>query len=104
MKSITSGLDTKVKLRVSLHTAIMSYMLLRQYNDESNVTYLTRFKSVVETLKVAGGEHILVSPKIMGKELSATSSSEVEDEKQRFMAVYFILRCDEGRYKNYWKI
>ena len=103
MKSITSGLDTKVNLRVSLHTAIMNFMSLRQYSDESNDTYLTRFKSVVETLKLAGGEHILVSPKIMGKELSAASSSEVEDEKQRLMAVYFILRCDEG-IKNYWKI
>ena len=65
LKTITSGLDTKVNLRVSLHTAIMNVMLLRQFGDESNKAYLTRFKYMVKTLTLAGGDHVLASPTIL---------------------------------------
>ena len=67
VKMIVAGLDTKVNLRVSLHTAMLNYMLMKQYPNEANDTYLTQFKSMVETLKLAGGEHILVSETILGK-------------------------------------
>ena len=61
LKMIVSGLDTKVNLRVSLHDAITNYIMLKQQTYETNDAYLTRFKSMVGTLKIAGGEHILVS-------------------------------------------
>ena len=48
VKAITSGLDTKVNLRVSLHTALLNFMLVRQFNDESDDAYLTWFKSLRE--------------------------------------------------------
>ena len=44
---IVSGLDTKVNLRVSLHTSILNFTIMRQYDNESNDTYLTRFKSMI---------------------------------------------------------
>ena len=31
---------------------ILNIMLLRQFSDESNDAYLTRFKSMIETLKI----------------------------------------------------
>ena len=55
VKKIVYGMDTKSNFRVSLHTAIMSFMLLQQYNTESSDTYSARFKSSMETLKIAGG-------------------------------------------------
>ena len=53
---IVSGLDTKVNLRVALHDAIMNYILLKQYVHKTNNAHLTRFKFMVETLRIAGGK------------------------------------------------
>ena len=58
VKTIASGLDTKVNLRVSLHDAMLNFMLLKQFPNETNEAYHTKFKSMIETLKIAGGEHI----------------------------------------------
>ena len=99
VKMIVSGLDTKVNLRVSLHDAISNYMLIKQQPHETNDAYLTRFKSMVGTLKIAGGEHILVSSVMLKKKISDATKQEINDEKERFMAIGFILRSDETRFK-----
>ena len=44
VKMIVSGMDTKMNLRVLLHAAILNYMLLKQYPNETKDAYLTRFK------------------------------------------------------------
>ena len=67
VKTIVSGLDTKVNLRVSLHDVMFNFILLKQQQHETNDAYLTRFKSMIETLKIAGGEHVLISPVLLGK-------------------------------------
>ena len=61
VKIIVLGLYTKVNKRVTMHSAIMSFMLIKQYDNETNAAYLTRFKSMVQTLVIVGGAHILVS-------------------------------------------
>ena len=65
-KVIVSGLDTKVNLRVLLYAAITNYINMKQQRMKTNNAYLTRFKSMVETLKLAGRNHILVSKEMMG--------------------------------------
>ena len=99
VKMIVSGLDTKVNLRVSLHDVIINFMLLKQFSNETNEAYHTRFKSMVETLKIAGGEHILISPEMLGKKLGEATSDELREEKEKFMAICFIVRSDAERYK-----
>ena len=81
VKMIVSGLDTKVNLRVSLHAAMLNYMLMKQYPNETNDTYLTRFRSMVETLKLAGGEHILMSDTLLGKKIEDATKAEINKEK-----------------------
>ena len=81
VKMIVSGLDTKVNLRVSLHAAMLNYMLMKQYPNETNDTYLTRFRSMVETLKLAGGEHILMSDTLLGKKIEDATKAEINEEK-----------------------
>ena len=98
VKMIVSGLDTKVNLRVSLHAAVLNYMLMKQYPNETNDTYLTRFRSMIETLKLAGGEHILVSEMLLGKKIENASGAEIYEEKEKFMAICYILRSDVDRY------
>ena len=98
VKMIVSGLDTKMNVRVSLHAAMLNYMLMKQYQYETNDAYLTRFRSMTETLKLAGGEHILVSESLLGKEIKVASKAEISAEKEKFMAVCYILRSDASRY------
>ena len=99
VKKIVSGLDTKVYLRVSCHTALIDYMLLKQYINETNDSYLSRFKSMVQVLKIAGGAHILVSLTLMGMEIEDATYAEIDEEKEKSMAVSYILRSNEVRYK-----
>ena len=72
---------------------------MKQYDHESNATYLTRFKSMVQTLKIAGGEHVLVSKVMLGKELSSATDDEINAEREKFLAMCFILRSNEVTYK-----
>ena len=51
---------------------------------------------MVETLKIAGGEHVLISPVMLGSNLSTTNVKN--EEKEKFMAICFILRSDPDRY------
>ena len=80
---IVSGLDTKVNVRVSLHAAMLNYMLMKQYSNKSNDTYLMRFRSMVETLKLTGGEHILVSKTLLGKKTETANKAEFNAEKEK---------------------
>ena len=43
---------------------------------------------------------MLVSPVLLGKTIANSSASEINAEKEKFMAVCFILRSDESRYKS----
>ena len=54
----------------------------------------------METLKLAGGDHIFTSEDMLGKELNLASPQELQAEKEYFKAVCFILSADETRYKN----
>ena len=99
MKTIVSGLDTKVNLRVSLHDVIINFMLLKQFGNETNEAYHSRFKSMLETLKIAGGEHILISPEMLGMKIDVASNTQLREEKEKFMAICFVLRSDPERYK-----
>ena len=66
-----SGLDTKVNLRVSLHTAITNFMNMKQWQNETNNNHLIKLKSMIGTLKLAGGEEM------MGKgDLHSTTKEE----------------------------
>ena len=82
VKTIVSKLGTKVNLRVSLHAVVQNYINLMQQVYESNNGYLTQFKSMVETLKIAGGEHLLVSKEMLGKDYSTSTIEERNTEKE----------------------
>lgn len=94
-----SGLDTKVNLRVSLLTDIMNLTLLKQQTNETNEAYHTKFKSMIEPLKITGGEHLLASPMMIGMELDKVTNIQIREEKETFIAICLILRSDVDRYK-----
>ena len=98
VKTIVPGLYTKVNLRISLHAAMQNYINLKQQAYESNDGYLRQFKFMVETLNIARGEHLLVSKEMLGKEYVVLTIEERNAEKEKIMAVCFILRSNERRY------
>ena len=56
VKKTVSGIGTRTNICVSLHTSMITFITICQYNSEANDAYLERFKSKFETLKLAGGE------------------------------------------------
>ena len=99
VNTTVSGLNTKVNLRVLLHDAISNFILLKQQAYKPNDGYLTRFKFMVNTLKIAGGEHILASEIVMGETISVATKGEIDVDKDKCMSVCLILRSDDMRYK-----
>jgi len=83
------------------------YLNMRQGENETNDDYLTRFKSVAEMLKLAGGDHIFVSKDMMGVDDLSSATKRKDAKRERFMAECFILRCDglseHSRYKKLLK-
>jgi len=72
---------------------------LKQYNNETNDARLTRFKSTVYTLIIAGGKYILVSELMMGCKFEDANKEEENKEIDRSKAVWYVLRSDKTRYK-----
>ena len=49
----------------------------------------------METLRLAGGDHIFMNKHMLGKELALANKQELQVEKEYFKALCFILRADE---------
>ena len=75
VKTIVVGLDTKLNQRVSLHAAITNFILLKQFANETNDAYFTRFKLMVQTLQITGGEHVLISRTTMKVKLGDATAN-----------------------------
>ena len=86
-----------------MHDSMTNYFPLKQQQYESNDGYLTRSKSMVETLKIAGGEHIFVSKAMLKKDISMATKAEVNAEREKFMAITFILGSTSNRFKKLCK-
>jgi len=80
VKTTISGIDTQINLRVSLHAAMIIFLLLKQYSNETNDAYLTRFKSAIHALIIVGGKHLLVSALAMGRKFEDATKEEKNDE------------------------
>ena len=99
LKKITSGVDIKANVRVTLFEAIQTLFSMRQGQFESNDSYLERFNSNVKTLEMAQGKHVLCANELMDKESDLPTAQEIRNEEEKFKAILFLKRSDEGRYK-----
>ena len=95
IKIVTAGIDTKSNRYKNLQTALMHLLTMRQGEIESNDKFLTRFKSNVQTVELAGGRQYLVPIKWIGE---FHTNTEFEDEREKFLAMLFLCRCDLKRY------
>ena len=82
MKAIVPELDAKVNVIVYLIAAIVNCINMIQWGNEKNDDHLTRFKSMVGMLNLAGGEHVLVINEMIGKyDLISATKEETNEEK-----------------------
>ena len=51
---------------------------------------------MVDTLDIVGCEHILVSTTMLAKEIATASEDEIGTEKDKILAVCYILRSNEN--------
>ena len=54
---------------------------------------------MIQTLKILGGKRILVSATIMGNAIKDATDAKINNEKEQFMALCYILKSDEDRFK-----
>ena len=73
LKKLTSGIDAKLNVHDTLHDAMIAFLTMRQGQNESNDDYMKRFRANEQTLKLAGGGHILCSPTTLDKARSAAT-------------------------------
>ena len=90
----------KANPNLNLHEKMIIFLTKKQGQTESDDNYLSRFNSRLENMNVSGGSHVLCSPKIIGKELSQCTTAEINGDKDRFKAIFFILRADKSRYRD----
>ena len=64
------------------------------WESESDDAFMIRYKDCLDTLTTHGGQHVLASPQIFGKD-SATDD-EVAGEVEKFKAVSFIQKLNKN--------
>ena len=93
VKLIVSGLDTKTNPRVSMHNTMTNYFLFKQHPYESNNSYLARFKLMVETLKIAFGDYILVSKTMLKLDIDKATKQEIDAERENVLQSLLFLEA-----------
>ena len=95
IKIVTAGIDSKSNPYKNLQTALLQLLTMRQGETEANDKFLTHFKSNVQTVELAGGKQYLVPLKWIGEFHTKT---EFDNERERFLAMLLLCRCDLKRY------
>ena len=98
LKTITLGLDSKSNKRSNLHDALKILVKMQQGPDESDDTYMKRFKANIDTLISAGGRHILCSETIMDKASTNLTDVEIIAEEENFKAMMYLKQSDKSRH------
>ena len=84
LKKITSGVDVKANVRITLISAIQTFFSMRQGQFESNDSYLKRFNSNIKTVEMAQGKHIFCATDLMEKATDKPTSQEIRNEEEKF--------------------
>ena len=98
VKTISARVDSTANPLLTLHEQMLLFFNTKQGENEPEDCYLTRFNSRLKNMELTGGAHFLCSPQLLGKTMTEASTEEVEEEREKFKAMCFILRADESLY------
>mmetsp|Transcript_11464 Transcript_11464/g.16625 ORF Transcript_11464/g.16625 Transcript_11464/m.16625 type:complete len:104 (+) Transcript_11464:182-493(+) len=65
LKRETAGIDSMGNRHVNYIKSLRMTLNMKQGSEESNESYLKRLNASVESLKLAGGAHVLTSPDLI---------------------------------------
>ena len=89
------GFGYKVNLQASLHTAMMIFLLMKQYVGKKNDAYLPSFKLMISTLKITDGDNFFKQRDVKKGDRRCIRGQH-QWRKDRFAAIFFILRSDKS--------
>ena len=96
----TVGIDSMGNKHVNLIKAMKLLLNMRQGQEENEDIYLKRMKANTESLKLAGGKHILTSPDLMTIAGTTATDQETNVEIDKFMGILLLLNSDTQRYSD----
>ena len=108
IKGIAYRFESQSNIYLALDEAKCSFYTYYQGHDESNATYLSKFKDIIQVIEHYGGnigdDEVLVAEELKKLKLDSkvTTSSDLsaatETAKQKSHAIAFLKRADKHRY------
>ena len=113
IKLESTGIDSKGNPRVTFFFILLRLLNMRQSKTQSNEDYYRQFNEQVSIVELAGGGNIFFNPDVYAKHGSSLydnvdladgdtkvvpSPTGVEEEKERFKAILFLMRSCDDKY------
>jgi hypothetical protein len=100
VKKIMTGIDKLGNRHITYLSALKSFVNMHQGQNESDDSLLKCAKSMVETLSLAGGEHIFYSPQLCEETSPNYPTNDKKKVKMdKFCAVHLLSAANPHRYK-----
>jgi len=94
----TAGIDSLGNRHITLIKTLRTLINMRQGADEIDDGYLKRMKANAESLKLAGGRHVMISSNLITKAGTKATTQEENVELDKFLAALFLSNADPRRY------
>ncbi len=94
----TAGIDSLGNRHITLIKTLRTLINIHQGDDESDDGYLKRMKANAESLKLAGGRNVMISPNSITKDWTEATTQEENVELDNFLAVLLLSNADPRRY------
>ena len=103
-KKLIASVDNRGNKHYNAYKLLMEFNRTYQKENESEQAWLDRFQAAVETLSLAGCDHIFYSnelcslPSGVDKDDDEAVQAAIDIEKQKFQAMYFFMRSDKSKF------
>jgi len=99
IKERLCGVNKNQNVPMAIRESLMQLLTLKQYDDESNSSFLSRFESTKESFNLIAGKNMLCNEKIMGKNWNESPGDEfIESAIDEFLAACFLASSNNNRF------
>ena len=93
-----SGITQNCNKRHVFFNCLRRLLNLTQGENESIDSFLKRFNSTVQTVRLVGGSHVFCSPDILGSKIEDATTTEIAKEEDAILSMIFLSRSDQTRF------
>ena len=102
-KKLIASVDQRGNKYYNAYKILMEFNRTYQKENETEQAWLDRFQASVDTLALAGCDHIFYCQSLHASAGSSGNDDEAdkaerEAEKQKFQAMYFFMRSDKAKF------